>query len=123
MRKALAKLLLVMILFTLTVFSYDKPAEQYYYYGAIAFSKSTGYTGGAWDYDSQRGAANAAIRSCGQSDCEAVMIFWNQCGAIAVGDRGGYGSEMSIARGEALYTCQRYGNTNCRVFYSVCTTR
>lgn len=127
MKKTLVKTFLVMILFTTTVLSNDTPNEQYYYYGSIAFSKATGYTGGSWDYSSERDAANAAIRSCGQSDSEAVLIFWNTCGAIAVGNSGGwgggYGSEMSIARGEALNTCQRYGNTNCRVAYSVCTTR
>lgn len=97
------------------------------YYGAIAFSQSTGATGGAWDHYSEGEAARAAVNACGRSDCRAVYIFWNTCGALAVGDRGGWGTgrgpDRYSAESYARSSCRSAGNTNCRDYYWVCTTR
>ena len=94
------------------------------YYGAIAFSKSTGQTGYSYDYSSRGGAEQAALNKCGENDCEIQVWFQNSCGALAQGGDGALGyswaaNNRSQAESRALSEC----GSNCEVLAWACTTR
>lgn len=95
-------------------------------YGAIAYSPATGASGYSYDYDSEYGAVSAAKQSCGASDCEDVIVFWNgACGALAVGQGGGWGASAGYGQGDAesgaLRICSQY-TRQCRVEVWACTS-
>lgn len=112
--------------FKLTGFSGGAARNNYDYWGAIAYSFSNGTDGTSWDYSTEREAATGAMRSCGRFDCRVLITVESECGAVAVsggnGWGGGYGYSHSEARNSALNTCRKYGNRECRVAASVCTT-
>lgn len=113
-------------LFEFSRYAVGAPLNNYGYWGAIAYSFSNGTDGSAWDYSTEREAANNALRSCARSDCRVLVTFESECGAIAFGGGngwgGGYGYNHDEARGAALNTCRKYGNKDCRVAASVCTS-
>jgi hypothetical protein len=55
-------------------------------WGALAYSKSTGRYGFAYDFASQSQAINSAVERCKARDCQAVVWFVNGCGAFAKSD-------------------------------------
>lgn len=91
-------------------------------YAAIAFSPSTGKAGTAWNFATQGMAETEAYAQCGYDDCDTVVWF-TQCGAIAVGDGFGYGYgyDLSIdtAVTVALQNCDGY-TTNCEITAAFC---
>ncbi|MGO9121500.1 MAG: DUF4189 domain-containing protein [Desulfomonilaceae bacterium] len=94
------------------------------YYGAIAFSKSTGQSGYSYDYSSRDDAEQAALNNCGENDCEIQVWFENSCAALAQGDDGALGyswaaNNRSSAESRALSEC----GSNCEVLAWACTTR
>lgn len=97
-------------------------------YGAIAFSQNTGAVGWSYDYRSRSGAERRALNGCYKhaGDCRVVMWFRNSCGALAVTDRGGYGTaghpNRYVAEERALDQCYR-SNNNCYLKRWVCTGR
>ena len=105
------------------------PASAESRYGSIVFSQESGggWTWGmAWSYDSQRGATARAMDECrsrGGTNCRRVGWFRDACGALAIGDRNGYGanwgSSSSEAEERAIELC-RNANRNCRVAASRC---
>lgn len=113
-------------LFAVVPTSSESKSRDYYYWGAIAYSFSARVDGTSWDYSTQGEAANVARRACGQADCRVLLTFESECGAIAVGENGGwgggYGDNHDAARNAAQNTCRRHGNKSCRVASSVCTT-
>jgi serine/threonine-protein kinase len=77
-------------------------------FGAIAYSTSTANWGTSYDHASEAAARNAALDSCGQSDCKVVVWFQNACGALAVGSTGSgaaWGQTRSEAEEKALLHC------------------
>lgn len=98
------------------------------FYGAIAYSPSNGAYGYSYDYESRARAETEAVRSCAQhgSGCRVAIWFRNACGAIAVGQRGGYGTgwagNRSGAEGTAVANC-RTRDSGCRIRSWACTTR
>ena len=58
-------------------------------WGAVGVGPG-GAWGNAYDYPSERAAAQVAQNNCG-GRCTTVKTFYNTCGAIAQGDGGGWG--------------------------------
>ena len=108
----------------------SSPASAQSLYGSIAFSEEYGggYAWGmAWSYGTLSEAQNNAISECrrkGGTNCGEIVWFRDACGALAIGDNGGYGSgwgtSYGIAQQYALNTCQSYGNRNCRIAITRC---
>jgi serine/threonine-protein kinase len=102
------------------------PAIAADYYGAIAYSPSTGAFGRAWDYQTRRHAERVALRHCRKQarDCQLVW-FRNACGAVAAGNSGGWGSAWAmnerIASHRAMARCRQY-DSGCRVRVWQCTS-
>ena len=97
-------------------------------YGAIAYSPSTGAYGWSYDHVSRAAAEGAALAQCNQraGDCQVPLWFQNACGALAIGDGGGWGTgwgtSRGLAEGYALQTCRQYTG-NCSVRRWACTAR
>lgn len=91
-------------------------------YAAIAYSTTTGKAGTAWNYDSQSLAETEAYSQCGVEDCDTVLWF-TQCGAIAVGDGFGYGTgydlSLATATDTALQNCDGFA-ANCQITAAFC---
>jgi hypothetical protein len=96
------------------------------YYGAIAYSSSSGRYGYSHDWGSRAEAEDYARSQCGRSDCAIKVWFKNACGALAVGRRGGLGWGWSDSRGAAenvaLNECQAR-TSGCSIRSWACTTR
>ncbi len=74
------------------------------YWGAIAYSTSTGSGGRAWDHPTKQSANNMALSYCGYTDCQ-VLVSFTECGAVAENSNsraGGYGPTLQLAMSEAL---------------------
>jgi len=96
------------------------------YFGAIAFSQTTGAHGYSYDYNSQREAEIQAMAECRKygRGCEVATWVRNGCAALAVGDGEGWGGDWGNDRREAehkaLNRCDK--NTgNCQIRRWVCT--
>ncbi len=116
--KKLKWLISIVIIFNMNL-------EARNYYGAIAYSPSTGDYGYSYDYSSRYSAEQNAISRCGAYDCSSLIWFRNACGALAVGNNGygsGWGDTKYRAKREALKSCRRY-SSGCSVRQWVCTTR
>ncbi len=103
------------------------PARAQDRFGAIAFSPSTGAFGFSNDHPSQSDAEAGALAECRKraGGCQSSSWFRNACGALAVGEYGGWGTdwgnERAAAEANALNMCRRYTN-NCSVLRAVCTS-
>ncbi|MDP2120094.1 MAG: DUF4189 domain-containing protein [Hoeflea sp.] len=88
-------------------------------YGAIAFSKSTGGFGFAYDHLSRRDAENRAMAECRARTrgCEIAIWFKNACGSVAMGSNG-WGSAWAESRRAA----ERAAIRNCSRHTRGCTT-
>ncbi|GAA4660359.1 DUF4189 domain-containing protein [Gordonia humi] len=96
------------------------PAHAATYFGAIAFSPSTGATGRAWDYPNSSQAQSAAMNVCYQSDCKVVSWFADGCGAIASSPSyWGFGSASNLYDAEAQ---ARYNAGGGYIYDWVCTS-
>ena len=94
-------------------------------WGALAYSSSTGRYGYGYDYATKQEAVDAAEDRCGEDDCEAVVWFYNGCGAFAAG-RGGtgwaVGDSKQAVQAKALRECNKRGS-NCQIVGWACTSR
>ena len=99
-------------------------------HGAIAYSALKKIYGYSYDYGSSRAAADAAVANCRKenksaSDCKALVTFRNACGALALGDKGAYGSAWGLSQREAaskaLGACRPYGGASCKIERQVCS--
>lgn len=97
------------------------------YYGAIAYSTSTGAHGYSYDYDSRYDAEQRALNECYQygGGCQVAIWFRNACGALAVGPNGwgaDWHANRSGAESKAIARCSQY-SYGCSIVRWVCTTR
>ena len=94
-----------------------------YCWGAVAFDAISGLYGYSSGYYSQGEAAGAAQEGCGYN-CREVKTFYNQCGAAAIGNNGGYGWGYGLsqydAESVAVSYCANY-DFDCRVLVSSCS--
>ena len=96
-------------------------------YGAIYFSPTTradGFTGNA---NSRQQAVDTAYGYCAANanDCIKGIEFWGgSCGAVAIGDNGGWGAayadDVDDARNDALAYCSQH-TQRCYVLKWVCS--
>lgn len=103
-------------------------AQAAEYYGAIAFSQTTGSHGYSFDYGSRGAAQNRALQECARYGGGCIVAAWfrNACGALAVGNGNGWGAEWGRSRAEAQRLALQRCNANtsgCQVVRWVCTTR
>jgi serine/threonine-protein kinase len=95
-------------------------------FGAIAYSPSTGATGWSYDHGSRRDAERTARNNCDQSanDCRTAIWFKNGCGALAVGQGGGWGADWGAdidpAKYLAVEAC-RQNASGCKVIRWQCS--
>jgi hypothetical protein len=97
------------------------------WFGAIAYSPSTGAQGYSYDYPDRWSAENRALQECNarSGGCRVAVWFRNACGALAVGNSGwgsGWGNNQRRAEAEALGVCRRHSR-GCSVVRWVCTSR
>ena len=98
------------------------------YHGAIAISPSSKALGWSYDYRSRYAAERAALRECRQhaNDCRIATWFRNACGALSIGDNGGWGAHWGRNIHQAKYKSKRMCSKHdsyCQVERWVCTTR
>lgn len=105
------------------------PAAALAGYGAIYFSPSNHAYGYSVDEYDRQDAVDVAWAHCAQhaDDCTKGIEFWNgSCGAIAVGDRGGWGAswgeEMDFALNGAVAACQKR-DRGCEILAYQCSSR
>jgi serine/threonine-protein kinase len=96
-------------------------------YGAIAYGRTSKAWGYSHHWASQAKAESVAKQNCAQhgSDCEVMVWYKNQCGAVASADGDaaywGLGDGIGAARGNALSTCAKSGGKNCAIQVAECS--
>jgi hypothetical protein len=105
-----------------------RPAEVWQdRYGAIAIDGPNKATGSAVNMRSEGAAREAAIADCGANggaNCVVELPFRNGCAAVATGDTGHNASAhqtIAEASSAALKVCVASGDTNCVIYYKVCS--
>ena len=94
--------------------------EQGELWGAFAISPSTSESSYSTGYSSEEEAKQAALKSCGQSDCNILTAFGPGYATLAESDRNwfysvGMSSEADAAN-EAMLRCQEKDpDYNCRI--------
>jgi len=83
-------------------------------YAAVAFSKSTGKYGYAWNYGSRYAAECAALARCPARD--ARIVAWVKGGwlAVALGENNAYGYGYSYGVGATNSEAKRRAVAECR---------
>ncbi|MBJ8417726.1 DUF4189 domain-containing protein [Acinetobacter courvalinii] len=115
---------------------YDGGAQQYAVpqpvwadrWGAISADGIIGSLGIAVDMPSKSKAEKAAIAECqskGGKNCKVDISYYNQCAAMILGDKN-YNTSSAATKEKAIElgmrTCNKEGDSNCRVYYSGCST-
>jgi hypothetical protein len=97
-------------------------------YGAIAYGRKSGAWGDSYNWDSQSKAESTALKNCAAhgKDCEVMVWFRNECGAVVSGKGAnaywGIGDGIGAARGNALNKCTKDGGGKaCTVQASECS--
>ena len=96
-------------------------------YGALAYSRSTGAYGYSYDFDSEARAKRTALNNCGRGapDCQVVITFIDQCGALAETPRHevstGLGKTRKEAEDRSLAACRAAGGKDCSVAAWTCS--
>ena len=88
--------------------------------GAIAFHPPSGSFGFAVDRRSAREAKVAALRQCGDADCEVVLTLKSSCGALA-NNRRVYFASRGATREEAEVKARRQCGPKCEILVWACT--
>jgi serine/threonine-protein kinase len=93
-------------------------------WGSIAYSPSSQTAGRSYNWPSQEDAEISALNYCGRSDCEYAISFQNACGAVAVGDNGGWAGgwdyDDASAQLAAIANCSAY-DVGCDVVSWQCS--
>jgi len=89
------------------------------YFGAIAYSPTSGVYGFSYDHGSRRDAEARAISECRMRGrgCKIAIWFKNACGSVAVGSNG-WGTAWAGTRRDA----ERAANRNCSRYTGGCRT-
>ena len=96
-------------------------------YGAIAYGRTSGAWGSSYQWDSQAKAESTAMQNCQKNgnDCEVMVWFHDECGAVAAGDGGtafwGLGDGEGQAREDAVNKCVQGGGKNCEIEAAQCS--
>jgi hypothetical protein len=89
------------------------------YWGAIAYSQTTGAWGYSRHWLSEVNARRVALKNCEAQDAKIVMVVGNYWCALALGDDKsaygvGYSKDADEARRFALEECQKR-TKNCKI--------
>jgi len=96
-------------------------------YGAIAYGRKSRAWGSSYRWDSREKAESVALQNCQQNgdDCEVIVWFYDQCGAVAAGDADdaywGLGDGEGAARADARNKCAQGGGKDCRIQAAQCS--
>jgi hypothetical protein len=96
-------------------------------YGAIAYGRTSGAWGSSYQWDSRTKAESTAMQNCQESgdDCEVMVWFHDECGAVAADDGGtafwGLGDGEGQARERAVNKCVQGGGKNCEIEAAQCS--
>ena len=96
-------------------------------YGAIAYGKTSGAWGSSYSWPSQDKAESVAMQNCQKyaNDCEIMVWFHDECGAVAADDDGnaywGLGDGTGGAGENAMQKCGNGGGKNCQVQAAECS--
>ena len=92
-------------------------------WGSIYFSATNLANGFSYRHRSKNAAENAAWENCDADDCEKAISFRNACGAVAVGENGGWGADWAPrgreAQNKALRACRNH-DSGCYVLRWQC---
>jgi Domain of unknown function (DUF4189) len=96
-------------------------------WGAIAVDSVLGKFGGSEGHSSKGDAQKAAVGLCkangGSKDCKVTIAYYNQCGALAWGDRyiaSSNGPDLDKTIESAVATCSQ-GAPDCQAYYAGCS--
>lgn len=93
-------------------------------YGAIAYSMK-GKQQGVGAGDTKDEAKKNALKFCGAKDCEVLIEYKDDCGALAVSKDGYYGTgeskDKKEAEANAMKFCKEEGK-GCEMVLSDCTS-
>jgi hypothetical protein len=95
-------------------------------WGAMAYDSRSGGFGGVDGLPSKRKAQKAAVAGCrqnGGNSCKVISIYYNQCGAMAWGNKRYFvwrGPDPSDNVRKALSDCNQSGGT-CEIFHNGCS--
>ena len=96
-------------------------------YGAIAYGRTSGAWGSSYQWDSRAKAESTAMQNCKEhgDDCEVMVWFHDECGAVAAGDDGAafwaLGDGEGQARENAVNKCVEGGDKNCEIEAAQCS--
>jgi len=96
-------------------------------YGAIAYGRTSGAWGSSYQWDSRAKAESSAMENCRKygNDCEVMVWFHDECGAVAAGDDGAafwaLGDGEGQARENAVNKCVEGGGKNCEIEAAQCS--
>ena len=94
-------------------------------FGAIAYHRATQSWGAGYDFARARDANVAALKQCGQKQCEVVHKFKNGCAALADGAKkqaAASGATRDEAETKALRRCNEANRAeNCNLIAWACT--
>ncbi|WP_425478316.1 DUF4189 domain-containing protein [Frateuria defendens] len=96
-------------------------------WGAIAMDGNTGEAGTVVGYATQSEAVSAAIGDCsskGAKNCKPLLIYHNQCAAVAQSTEGALNASgaptLDEAKSLSIERCGQHGG-KCNVVYSDCS--
>jgi len=96
-------------------------------YGAIAYGRTSGAWGTSYQWTSQSKAESVAMQNCKEhgDDCEVMVWFKQQCGAVAAADGKdafwGLGANEGQARAQAQRKCEDAGGKGCEIQAAQCS--
>jgi len=96
-------------------------------YGAIAYGRTSKAWGASYHWESQSKAESVAMQKCKENgdDCEVMVWFKGQCGAVAAGEGTnafwGLGGSAAQARAQAQSKCEEGGGKGCEIEASECS--
>lgn len=97
-------------------------------FGAIAYDRKTGAWGYSYNWNTQREAEDNALAQCKKNDgpdCEVMVWYQRECGAVASADGDeaywGTGDGEGAAGANALASCKRDGGKNCNIQVEECS--
>jgi hypothetical protein len=97
-------------------------------FGAIAYDTATGAWGESYHWENRDKAESVALQNCQDNkgtDCQVMVWFDRNCGAVAVDDDGNaywaLGDGEGAARENAIGKCNAGGSKDCAVQASECS--
>ena len=89
-------------------------------FGAIAFHRASQSWGVSYDTARERDASVAALKQCGNRECEVVHRFKNGCAALADGPKA-WAASSGATRDEAETKALKRCGANCKPLAWACT--